>query len=303
MRRTSLAQMKPGSAIPNPSLHCLRSGRRVGFTLVELLVVIGIIALLISILLPALNKAREAAKTVACLAHLQQINLAMAMYVNEYRGWPAVAYYNPGVAQPLPPDLPYGLCYVDFLSKYTRNLGWTPDYKYDYLGSKFGPIIRIPWPFLAPTMFSCPSDNNEVPLGQGGSYSYNIGLIWTVGATDWKSGNHWHPVGFYKDTTNTALMVCGGGYGYLGQRVIWYYGDLYARRNDGATANHNKGTTILFCDGHAERVAVDMTDPEYFAGSQFAGYMIDPMVRLWPVNLVYDPTVPQPIPRGRWHIP
>ena len=94
MRRTSLAQMKPGSAIPNPSLHCLRSGRRFGFTLVELLVVIGIIALLISILLPALNKAREAAKTVACLAHLQQINLAMAMYVNEYRGWPAVAYYR-----------------------------------------------------------------------------------------------------------------------------------------------------------------------------------------------------------------
>jgi prepilin-type N-terminal cleavage/methylation domain-containing protein len=55
------------------------------FTLVELLVVIGIIALLISILLPSLNKAREAANRAACLSNLHQVHIALAMYASTYR--------------------------------------------------------------------------------------------------------------------------------------------------------------------------------------------------------------------------
>jgi len=58
-----------------------------GFTLVELLVVIGIIAVLISILLPTLNKARESARIVACASNERSIVQMMQIYAAQYRDW------------------------------------------------------------------------------------------------------------------------------------------------------------------------------------------------------------------------
>src|SRR5438067_230992 len=59
---------------------------RAAFTLVELLVVIGIIAVLISILLPALNRVRQQAISAQCMSNMKQVGLAALMYANEYRG-------------------------------------------------------------------------------------------------------------------------------------------------------------------------------------------------------------------------
>jgi prepilin-type N-terminal cleavage/methylation domain-containing protein/prepilin-type processing-associated H-X9-DG protein len=73
-----------------------RNGTK-GFTLVELLVVIGIIALLISILLPSLNRARETANRVKCASNLRQVGTALQLYANDNRGQFPRTVSNAGV--------------------------------------------------------------------------------------------------------------------------------------------------------------------------------------------------------------
>ena len=66
---------------------------RRGFTLVELLVVIGVIAVLLGLLFPALGRAREAARTTVCLSNLRQITQAAVMYTSDHENtWPVIPY-------------------------------------------------------------------------------------------------------------------------------------------------------------------------------------------------------------------
>src|SRR5262249_41137287 len=82
-----------------PHMSSLRPHRRTAwaFTLVELLVVIGIIALLISILLPVLGSARKAAQSTKCLAALRNIGQAFSLYANDNKNvWPVVRHHANG---------------------------------------------------------------------------------------------------------------------------------------------------------------------------------------------------------------
>ncbi|MDW8262059.1 MAG: DUF1559 domain-containing protein, partial [Phycisphaerales bacterium] len=164
----------------------LRGNTFRAFTLVELLVVIGIIAVLIGILLPSLRKAKEQAASVKCMSNMRQIALAMIAYSNDNRGW-LPGYAGTALSLNVPGDVRSGYDWIAWQRRFdviiNRNLGAQPgaadqNITYSavakYMGQKFidhnpsnastDEAFRAAHQ-VAPTfeqIFRCPSDPIEI---------------------------------------------------------------------------------------------------------------------------------------------
>src|SRR5438105_3882894 len=81
------ARLRAGGSLARLAMKQTEPTRQYGFTLVELLVVIGIIAVLIAILLPVLSKTRASANRVACLSNLRELHKGIVLYCNDNNGF------------------------------------------------------------------------------------------------------------------------------------------------------------------------------------------------------------------------
>ena len=223
--------------------------RRGAFTLIELLVVVAIIALLISILLPSLSQAREAARAVKCAVSLKQHQFASEMYADAHDNW-YVSIDGNGV-----PRWHWNSAYRDMLS-------WSADYS--------GDNNQVPPGFLCPSAFDYEIDNGHW------HHVYSMNSFESGGEAG-DAGNRVFRRSSVVQPASKAAFLEGTDYRLnpwdANYEVLW---DIYGDRNDvdvslglyggqgmwGAAYRHNEGANVNFFDGHVERLSKEEIYPE-----------------------------------------
>ncbi len=175
---TCVAEIQVGSLGAKRRSVMKRSlGRWRGFTLVELLVVIAIIGILVALLLPAIQAAREAARRTSCNNNLKQIGIALANYHDTYKKFPPVAIFGKSVGSPQPAyNHTWCLMILPFMEQ-------QPLYdSVDLLKRVWDQPIRNT---VVPA-FLCPSDSG---FGTVPAQSQDIAVTHYIAAEGW----HWWP--------------------------------------------------------------------------------------------------------------
>ncbi len=229
--------------------------KRQGFTLVELLVVIGIIALLISILLPALQKARQAGLRAKCLSNHRQLMQSVVMYVNDNRGFAPLSAHKDVNA--------------------TGGQIWIRWHNRPMLGQYLNNRQAKSDSAATSDAIYCPAyiaNLTKTGSGYGGSHD-NLGIGYNVrnGARIARSEGATSPqVRFTKIKSGTrVLMFADVVNGYSWEK--FYVMEPWPANSTGATGGqveyrHGNSTVASFADGHAEAFSLTPRTKTYQNG-------------------------------------
>ncbi len=209
--------------------------KKVNFTLIELLVVIAIIAILASILLPALNRARERGKTISCVSHLKQIGLASSMYSTSYNDYIVPTYFKgTGTAT----QNWVGLLGVSYMP-----CSWD-DFKTQLAAdSKFAAVLQCP---------SEPEAERSAGIGyQMNCYStYNEDRYIRLKQTACRP----RKINMIKDPSHSVLFCDGTNKGVFGDH---YMAEMWSTSGPSAYFyyhRHNLHINATLADGHVEPI-------------------------------------------------
>jgi prepilin-type N-terminal cleavage/methylation domain-containing protein/prepilin-type processing-associated H-X9-DG protein len=263
--------------------------RRGGFTLVELLVVIGIIAVLIAMLLPSLSGARRQARTVRCLANLRSVGNAYFMYAQQYKGmWPVAVHDRTNLQIPIDFERRWSDLLAEFVSSNTqmqketdiatirRNsvLWGCPEWSFtdEFDEGNYAETVRNGYGMNYYPSYFEDGDLSKlayITLGRG-QYIKQTG--WT------KASERALVMDSITHVVSTPPMMDGGGKWFPFDPVVFgaFYVDGARHGKKGITKGESytrPALNVLFCDGHVETVSVrEAWNAVHNPGQDLAGY-------------------------------